>query len=102
MNDDQSSKQAEPGARADDPAGRRAGRDNRNYRSNPLSDLPEKLLELLRASPAAEVEHHVKAIVAQAADRMDLVPREEFEIQKAVVERLRERIEALEKQLNKQ
>lgn len=67
--------------------------------ANPLGDLPDKILDLLRASPAGEIEHHLKAVVAQAADRMDLVPREEFEIQKAMVERLRDRIEVLEREL---
>lgn len=70
-----------------------------NNRSNPLGDLPDRILEALRASPAGELEHHVKAMVAQAADRMDLVPREEFEIQKAMVDRLRERVESLERAL---
>ena len=86
----------DPGDGAD-----QAGRRHEN-RSNPLADLPDKLLELLRASPAAELEQHVKTMVAQAADRMDLVPREEFEIQKAMVDRLRERVAALEKALDAQ
>jgi BMFP domain-containing protein YqiC len=62
----------------------------------PFSDLPEKLLAALRSSPAAELEEHVKALVAQAADKMDLVPREEFEIQKAMLEKLQKRVEELE------
>ena len=61
-----------------------------------LADLPEKLLAALRASPAAELEEHVKTLVAQAADKMDLVPREEFEIQKAMLEKLQKRVEELE------
>lgn len=68
-------------------------------RGNPLSDLPDRILELLRSSPAGELEHHVKAMVAQAAERMDLVTREEFEVQQALVARLRERIDALEQEL---
>ena len=65
----------------------------------PLSDLPEKILALLRASPAGELEHHIKALIADAANKMDLVPREEFDMQQAMVERLRERVDELEKRL---
>ena len=65
----------------------------------PFSDLPEKLLAVLRSSPAAELEEHIKALVAQAADKMDLVPREEFEIQKALLEKLQARVEELEAKL---
>lgn len=61
-----------------------------------LANLPDKILAALRSSPAAELEDHVKALVSQAADKMDLVPREEFEIQKAMLDRLRKRVEELE------
>lgn len=66
-----------------------------------LSELPEKILEMLRKSPLADVEHQVKSLVASTVARLDLVTREEFDIQQAVVERMRERIEALEAQLDK-
>ncbi len=64
-----------------------------------LSGLPDKILAALRSSPAAELEEHVKALVSQAAEKMDLVPREEFEIQKALLERLQQRVAELEAQL---
>ena len=51
---------------------------------DPLAELPEKILALLRASPAGELEHHIKALVADAATKLDLVPREEFDIQQAL------------------
>lgn len=63
---------------------------------NPLSDLPDRILAMLRASPAGEVEVQLKSLVSQAVNRLDLVTREEFEIQQAMVERLRDRLEAIE------
>ncbi|RFF30739.1 accessory factor UbiK family protein [Wenzhouxiangella sediminis] len=47
----------------------------------------------------AELEQQFRAVLESAFDRMDLVTREEFEIQKKVLARTREKLEALEKQL---
>ncbi len=54
------------------------------------------MAELLRNSPAADIERNLKALGAQFFDRMNLVTRDEFEAQAAVIEHLRRRIEALE------
>ncbi|RFF28366.1 MULTISPECIES: accessory factor UbiK family protein [unclassified Wenzhouxiangella] len=50
----------------------------------------------------AELEEQFRAVLESAFDRMDLVTREEFEIQKKVLLRTREKLEALEKQLEDQ
>jgi len=50
-------------------------------------------------SARAELEEQFRAVLESAFDRMDLVTREEFEIQKKVLARTREKLEALEKQL---
>lgn len=47
----------------------------------------------------AELEEQFRAVLESAFDRMDLVTREEFEIQKKVLARTREKLEAIEKQL---
>ncbi len=47
----------------------------------------------------AELEEQFRTVLESAFDRMDLVTREEFEIQKKVLLRTREKLEALEKQL---
>ena len=47
----------------------------------------------------AELEEQFRAVLESAFDRMDLVTREEFEIQKKVLARTREKLEALEKRL---
>lgn len=76
------------------------GQSRSGFRPPNLTELPERLLELLRKSPAAEIEHQLKALVSSTVSRLDLVTREEFDIQAEMVERLRERVEALERQLN--
>ena len=64
-----------------------------------LQDVQQRMTELLRASPAADIERNLKAMMAQTFQRMDLVTREEFDIQVDMVARLRQRIEALEARL---
>lgn len=64
-----------------------------------LQDLQQRIAELFRASPAADLERNVKAMLAQTFSRMDLVTREEFEVQLETVARLRARVEALEARL---
>lgn len=61
-----------------------------------LADLPEKLLNLLRQSPVAEIEQNIKSVISSTISKLDLVTREEFDIQAAMIERLRDRIEILE------
>jgi BMFP domain-containing protein YqiC len=46
-----------------------------------------------------DMEQQFRAVLQAAFDRMDLVTREEFEVQKAVLARTREKLEALEKQV---
>ncbi|NEZ02874.1 accessory factor UbiK family protein [Wenzhouxiangella sp. XN201] len=50
----------------------------------------------------AELEEQFRAVLESAFDRMDLVTREEFEIQKKVLLRTREKLEALEQKLDQQ
>ena len=73
-------------------AGSRAGRGP----GAAFADLPERLLSMLRASPAGEIEQHLRAGLQQGIEKLDLVTREEYELQAEMVERLRARIEALE------
>ncbi|HMS78038.1 MAG TPA: accessory factor UbiK family protein [Burkholderiaceae bacterium] len=64
-----------------------------------LQDVQQRLAELIRSSPAADLERNMKAMLAQTFQRMELVTREEFEVQLETVARLRQRVEALEARL---
>jgi len=61
-----------------------------------LADLQKHVSELIARSPAADIERNVKAFMAQAFTRMDLVTREEFDVQADLLARLRERVDTLE------
>ena len=45
------------------------------------------------------LKHNVRAVLQAALDRLDLVTREELEVQKAVLARTRSRLESLEQQV---
>lgn len=64
-----------------------------------LDDLQRRLGELIRNSPARDLERNARAMVSSAIARLDLVPREEFEIQAKVLARTRERLEQLERRV---
>lgn len=64
-----------------------------------LDELQSRVSELMRNSPAADIERNMKALLAQAFQRADLVTREEFDSQLERLARLQERVEQLEKRL---
>ena len=65
-----------------------------------LEEFQKKVSEIIAKSPAADIERNIKASMGQAFNRMDLVTREEFDVQTDLLSRAQERIEALEHQLH--
>jgi ubiquinone biosynthesis accessory factor UbiK len=61
-----------------------------------LDDLQRRLAALLAASPAADMQKNMKALLAQQFARLDLVTHDELETQVLVLARTREKLEALE------
>ncbi len=61
-----------------------------------LSELQSSISEVLQRSPARDVEKNIKAMLNQGFSRLDLLTREEFEIQSEVLARTRAKLEALE------
>jgi len=64
-----------------------------------LNELGERLRALLAQSPAADLEKNLKALLDRYLAQLDLVGREEFDIQRAVLLRTREKLEKLEAQV---
>ena len=67
--------------------------------SNWLEEFQKNVSELIVRSPAADIERNVKAFMGQAFNRMDLVTREEFDIQADLLGKALKRADALEKQV---
>jgi len=53
----------------------------------------------MAASPVRDAEKNVRALLHGALGRLDLVSREEFDVQVALLARTREKLEALEERL---
>ena len=60
--------------------------------------LAESMPEGLR-SVRAELENNFRSVLRASLSKLDLVTREEFEVQEAVLARTREKLEALENRL---
>ncbi len=58
--------------------------------------MQNKIGEAIRNSPAKDIEKNVRAMMNQGFQKMDLVTREEFEVQARVLAKTREKLEALE------
>ena len=61
-----------------------------------LDDISSKFSALLANSPAKDLEKNAKAVMAGLFGKLDLVTREEFDIQTQVLARTREKLKALE------
>jgi BMFP domain-containing protein YqiC len=64
-----------------------------------LDDLQQRLSALVDATPAADLQKNIKALLTQQFARLELVTREEFDTQAQVLARTRMKLEALEKRL---
>lgn len=68
-------------------------------KSSLLQEAQQRLSELLRSSPAADIERNLKAFMAQTFQRMDLITRDEFDVFESRLEHLQSRILELEARL---
>ena len=64
-----------------------------------FEDFSARLSAIVAASPVADVEKNARALLATFFSKLDLVSREEFDIQAQVLQRTREKIKALEERV---
>jgi BMFP domain-containing protein YqiC len=64
--------------------------------NNFFNDLQGKINQAFESSPAKDIERNVKAMMTQGFSKLDLVTREEFDIQAQVLAKTRAKLEALE------
>ncbi len=64
-----------------------------------IDEFNARLAALVASSPAKDVERNVKALMSGAFARMDLVTREEFDVQAKVLARTREKLADLERRV---
>ena len=61
-----------------------------------FNDLQGKINQAIDNSPAKDIEKNVKAMMTQGFSKLDLVTREEFDIQAQVLAKTRAKLDALE------
>lgn len=61
-----------------------------------FEEISGKLGQVLADSPAKDLEKNLRAVLQSVFSKLDLVTREEFDVQQAVLLKTREKLEALE------
>lgn len=61
-----------------------------------FDELSAKLSDVVNSSPAKDIEKNARALLMQGFSKLDLVTREEFDVQAQVLARAREQLTALE------
>jgi len=67
-----------------------------------FDEINAKISEVIAASPAKDIENNMKAMMMAMFARLDLVTREEFDVQVQVLQKTREKLDALEAKLKLQ
>ncbi len=65
-----------------------------------FEDLAARLSAAIAASPAADIERNARTLLSSFFTKLDLVSREEFDIQTQVLLRTREKLKTLESRLD--
>lgn len=61
-----------------------------------FNDLQSKINQAIESTPAKDIEKNVKTMMTQGFSKLDLVTREEFDIQTQVLAKTRAKLDALE------
>ena len=61
-----------------------------------IEDISARLRAAANSGPAKDIEKNMRALLAQGFAKLDLVTREEFDVQAQVLARTREKLSALE------
>ena len=69
------------------------------FNTDKLNEISNKIKEVIKDSPLGDVEKNINALLKGAFTKMELVSREEFDVQAEVLRNTREKLERLEKKL---
>lgn len=64
--------------------------------SSQFQELSNKIKDIVKSSPLADVDKNIHALIKGALTKMELVTREEFDVQAEVLRHAREQLESLE------
>jgi BMFP domain-containing protein YqiC len=61
-----------------------------------VDQISGRIASLASAQPAHDLEKNIRALLSASLQRLDLVPREEFDTQRLLLQRALEQVRALE------
>ena len=64
-----------------------------------IDEISSKINDMIKSSPFADIEHNVNALIKGAFTKMELISREEFDVQTEVLRNTREKLVNLEAKL---
>ena len=64
-----------------------------------LNEISNKIREIVKDSPLPDIEKNIDALLKGMFTKMELVTREEFDVQTEVLKRTRQKLEEPEKKL---
>lgn len=64
-----------------------------------IGEISNKIREMLKDSPVADLEKNINALLKGVFTKMELVSREEFDVQAEVLRNTRQKLEELESKL---
>ena len=65
-----------------------------------IKEFSNKIREIVKDSPLPDIEKNIDALLKSMFTKMELVTREEFDVQTEVLKRTRQKLEELEKKLS--
>ena len=65
-----------------------------------FDEMSSRLSQLAASGPLADLDKNMRAMLSSFAERLDLVTRAEFDVQREVLARTREKLTALEARIS--
>lgn len=66
---------------------------------NVIDEINAKVSEIMQNSPAKDIEKNIRVLLSGAFSRLELVTRDEFDVQQEILQRTREKLMILEAQV---
>jgi BMFP domain-containing protein YqiC len=69
------------------------------FDSSKINEMSNKIKDVVNSSPLADMEKNINALLKSMFTKMELVTREEFEVQAEVLRNTRQKLDLLEAKL---
>ncbi len=64
-----------------------------------FEDLYSNINQMINNSPVKDIEKNIRALITQAFSKLDLITREEFDVQATMIAQLQEQVNLLQTRL---